>query len=54
MTMGLRTIHEMVCKNPGVLNNFNVNYLASYSKYKNKNVANSAKALINTYRDLNP
>lgn len=54
MTMGLRTITEMIQKHSAVLTTFNLNYLASYSKYKNKNVANSGKALINVYRQQNP
>jgi protein SDA1 len=54
MTLGLRTITEMVVKNPQVISQFNINYLAGYSKYRNKNVSNSAKNLINRYREFNP
>lgn len=37
--MGLRTIYEIVQKHKTVLDKFNVNYLAHYIKYKNRNVS---------------
>ncbi len=37
-----------------MIDEFHVNYLANYAKYKNKNVSNSAKAIINFYREVDP
>ena len=52
--MGIRTITEMSKKQVQVLDTFNLNLIAGYSKYRNKNVSNAAKALINFFRDENP
>jgi len=52
--MGLRTIREMILKHEFILNEFNLNYLAGYTKFRNKNVNNAAKAIINHFRATNP
>ena len=54
MTMGLNTIREMCKKNQHLLDDYNLNYLADYTTYKNKNVSKAAKSLINLFRDINP
>jgi protein SDA1 len=54
MTMGIRTITEMSKKFIAVLDSFSLNLVANYSKYRNKNVSNAAKALINFFRSENP
>lgn len=50
MTWGLNTIREMCVKNYHILDEFNLNYLASYHNYKNKYVCRAAKSIVNLYR----
>ncbi len=50
--MGLNTIREIVNKNSSILDSETLNYLASFSANKNKNVNSAAKGLINFYRDV--
>lgn len=52
--MGLNVIREMCIKNPAILDEFNLNYLAEYKDYKNKNVASAAKSIVNYFREVNP
>ena len=54
MCSGLNTIREMCKRNKMILDEANLNYLANYYKYRNKNVSRSAKALINLFREINP
>lgn len=54
MTVGLNTIREITQKNPQLIDEFHVNYLAGFYNYKNRNVSKAAKALINSFRELNP
>lgn len=54
MTWGLNTIREMCIKNYHILDEFNLNYLASFYNYKNKYVCRSAKSIVNLYRQINP
>jgi len=54
MCMGLNTIREICIKNPMIMDDFHLNYLAEFKNYKNRNVANAARSLINQFRDINP
>lgn len=54
LTIGLNTIREICQKNPAIIDEFHLNYLAGYYSYKNRNVSKAAKALINAFRELNP
>lgn len=36
------------------MDDFHLNYLAEFKNYKNRNVANAARSLINQFRDINP
>ena len=37
-----------------MLDEFHLNYLADFRKFRNKNVAQAAKSIVNLYRELNP
>lgn len=52
--MGINAIREICIKNPACIDEFNLNYIAEYYSFKNKNVTIAAKSLINYYRDVNP
>ena len=52
--MGLNTIRELCSKNPLIMNEFHLNYLAEFKNYKNRNVTAAAKSIINIFRDINP
>lgn len=52
--MGLNGLREILIKNWGIIDEFQVNYLAEYTTYKNKNVSSSAKSIVNFFRDVNP
>lgn len=54
MTIGLNTIREASIKIPTLLNEELMMYLCTFYDYKNRNVAKSAKALINHVRATNP
>lgn len=54
MTQGLNTIREMCSRNRVAIDEFSLNYLCDYYKYKNKNVSKAAKGLINLFRQINP
>jgi protein SDA1 len=54
LTMGLNALREMCIRAPLMLDEFHLNYVADFKKYRNKNVSSAAKSIINLYRDLNP
>lgn len=45
--MGMNAIREMCIKNPMIMDDFHLNYLAEFKNYKNRNVSNAARSLIN-------
>ena len=45
--MGLNTIREICVKNPLIIDEFHVNYLAEFKTYKDRNVAGAARSIIN-------
>jgi len=44
----------MCIRAPLMLDEFHLNYLADFRKFRNKNVAQAAKSIVNLYRELNP
>ncbi len=54
MTMGLNTVREMCSRNKLAVDEFHVNYLAGFYKYRNPNVSKAAKSVINLFREINP
>jgi len=52
--MGINALREMCVRAPLMLDEFHLNFVADFKKYRNKNVSASAKSLINLYRDLHP
>lgn len=51
---GLNCIREMCQRMPLLMEEDDLNFLATLRYFKSKSVSSSAKALINLYRDLNP
>ncbi len=54
MTQGLNTVREICSRNRVAVDEFSLNYLCDFYKFKNKNVSKAAKALINLFRNINP
>ncbi|CAD8054780.1 unnamed protein product [Paramecium sonneborni] len=54
LTMGLRGIYEILQKHPKILDKDNITYLIHYIKYKNRNVSQAARSILNHFKDTNP
>ncbi|CAD8143186.1 unnamed protein product [Paramecium octaurelia] len=54
LTMGLRGIYEILQKHPKILDKENITYLIHYIKYKNRNVSQAARSILNHFKDTNP
>eukprot|EP00331_Platyophrya_macrostoma_P026581 CAMPEP_0176438470 /NCGR_PEP_ID=MMETSP0127-20121128/19305_1 /TAXON_ID=938130 /ORGANISM="Platyophrya macrostoma, Strain WH" /LENGTH=811 /DNA_ID=CAMNT_0017822431 /DNA_START=20 /DNA_END=2455 /DNA_ORIENTATION=+ len=54
INMGINAIREMCVKSPLMMDADTLNYLATFKDYKNRNVKQAARALINLFRDINP
>ncbi|KAM3132275.1 hypothetical protein pb186bvf_015605 [Paramecium bursaria] len=54
ITMGIRTLYLMIQKHPFLLEKQDVMYLVNYNKYKNRNVTEAARSIINYYQENNP
>lgn len=52
--MGINVVREMCIKNNLIMDDFQLNYLAEYIEYKNRNVSSAAKSIINLFREINP
>jgi protein SDA1 len=44
----------MCIRAPLMLDEFHLNYIADFKMFRNKNVSQAAKSIVNLYRDLNP
>ena len=54
IVIGLNSIREMVIRNTTLLESHQVNYLVQFSEYKEKNVGQSSRSILNLYRQINP
>ncbi|GIM11976.1 hypothetical protein Vretimale_15407, partial [Volvox reticuliferus] len=54
MTVGLKAVRELVLRCPLIMGEDLLGDLAQYKKYREKQVAAAARALIATFRDINP
>jgi protein SDA1 len=52
--MGINTIREIASKQHNILDSEKLSYICDFADYKNKNVNQSSKSIINLYRDVNP
>jgi len=52
--MGINTVREIVFKKHQLLDAEKLNFICEFSDYREKNVNQSAKSIINYYRDVNP
>ncbi|KAG2445218.1 hypothetical protein HYH02_008686 [Chlamydomonas schloesseri] len=54
MTVGLKTVRELVLRCPLVMEEDLLTDLAQYKKFREKQVATAARSLIGAFRDINP
>lgn len=54
MTVGLKTVRELVLRCPLVMSGELLSDLAQYKKFREKEVASAARALIGAFRDIDP